>query len=88
MLPTKFQFISAERFQRRRLKCEKLTDDGRQKLTLSLEKSAKKCLIKSEMVPCLTLQNSLLSTNYLTQSELVLSSTLHTKKCIYCPQNA
>ena len=29
MLPTKFQFILAEGFQRR-LKCEKLTDDGRQ----------------------------------------------------------
>jgi hypothetical protein len=30
MLPTKFQFILAEGSQRRRLKCEKLTDDGRQ----------------------------------------------------------
>ena len=29
MLPTKFQFILAEGFQRRRLRCEKLTDDGR-----------------------------------------------------------
>ena len=28
MLPTKFHL--AEGFQRRRLKCEKLTDDGRQ----------------------------------------------------------
>jgi hypothetical protein len=27
MLPTKFHFILAEGFQRRRLKCEKLTDD-------------------------------------------------------------
>ena len=26
MLPNKFWFILAERFQRRRLKCEKLTD--------------------------------------------------------------
>jgi hypothetical protein len=31
MLPTKFQFIwLSEGFQRRRLKYEKLTDDGRQ----------------------------------------------------------
>jgi hypothetical protein len=30
MLPTKFQFILAKVFQRRKLKCEKLTDDGRQ----------------------------------------------------------
>ena len=30
MLPTKFQFILAEGFQRGRLKCEKLTDDRRQ----------------------------------------------------------
>ena len=31
MLPTKFQFIwQSEVFQRIRLKCEKLTDDGRQ----------------------------------------------------------
>ena len=30
MLPTKFQFIWLRGFQRRRLKCEKLTDDGRQ----------------------------------------------------------
>jgi hypothetical protein len=45
MLPTKFQFIWPEGFQRRRLKCEKLTDDGRrwrwQKLTLSLARRAK-----------------------------------------------
>jgi hypothetical protein len=34
MLPTKFQ--------RRRLKCEKLTDDGRQKLTLPLARWPKK----------------------------------------------
>jgi hypothetical protein len=27
MLPTKFHFILSEGFQRRRLKCEKLTDD-------------------------------------------------------------
>ena len=44
MLPTKFQFI--EGFQRRRLKCEKLTDDRRdakwwQKLTFSLARWAK-----------------------------------------------
>jgi hypothetical protein len=30
MLPTKFQFILAEGFRRRRLKCEKLADDGLQ----------------------------------------------------------
>jgi hypothetical protein len=32
----------ALRFQRRRLKCEKLTDDGCQKLTLPLARFAKK----------------------------------------------
>jgi hypothetical protein len=31
----------AEGFQRRRLKCEKLTDDGCQKLTLPLARRAK-----------------------------------------------
>jgi hypothetical protein len=30
MLPTKFQFIWLRGFQRKRLKCEKLTDDRRQ----------------------------------------------------------
>jgi hypothetical protein len=30
MFPTKFQFIWLRGFQSRRLKCEKLTDDGRQ----------------------------------------------------------
>jgi hypothetical protein len=30
MLSTKFQFIWLRGFQRRRLKCEKLTDDGGQ----------------------------------------------------------
>ena len=30
MLPTKFQFIWLRGLQRRRIKCEKLTDDGRQ----------------------------------------------------------
>jgi hypothetical protein len=30
MLHTKFQFIWLRGFQRRRLKCEKLTDDGQQ----------------------------------------------------------
>jgi hypothetical protein len=30
MLPTKFSLHLAEGFQRRRLKCEKLTDDRRQ----------------------------------------------------------
>ena len=30
MLPTKFWFIWISVFQRRSLKCEKLTDDGRQ----------------------------------------------------------
>jgi hypothetical protein len=30
MLPTMFHFIWLRGFQRRRLKCEKLTDDGRQ----------------------------------------------------------
>ena len=36
----------AERFQRRRLKCEKLTDDGLQELTLPLARRAKKCQFK------------------------------------------
>jgi hypothetical protein len=30
MLPTKFQFIWLRGFREERLKCEKLTDDGRQ----------------------------------------------------------
>jgi hypothetical protein len=30
MPPTKFQFIWLRGFQRRRLKCEKLSDDGHQ----------------------------------------------------------
>jgi hypothetical protein len=30
MLPTKFQFISLRGFRGEELKCEKLTDDGRQ----------------------------------------------------------
>jgi hypothetical protein len=34
----------ALRFQRRRLKCEKLTDDGCQKLTLPLARWAKQAL--------------------------------------------
>jgi hypothetical protein len=33
MLSTKFQFIWLRGFQRRRLKYEKLTDDGRQVMT-------------------------------------------------------
>jgi hypothetical protein len=42
MLPTKFQFIWLRVFQRRRLKCEKLTDDGHQvmdKKSLSVKSS-------------------------------------------------
>ena len=31
MLPTKFRFIGTKWFQRRRFKCEKLTDKGRPK---------------------------------------------------------
>ena len=46
MLPTKFQFNLVEGFQRRRLKFEKLTDDGRR--TLSDGKSSH-CLWQGEL---------------------------------------
>ena len=46
MLPTKFHFHLAERFQRRRLKCEKLTEDRR--WTPSDGKSSH-CLWQSEL---------------------------------------
>jgi hypothetical protein len=35
MLPNKFRFYLAKRFQRRRLKWENLTDDGRQVMAKS-----------------------------------------------------
>jgi hypothetical protein len=54
MLPSKFQFILAEGFRRRRLKCEKLADDGCQVMAKALvafgKVSYKLCMIKAEYI--------------------------------------
>ena len=71
MLPTKFQFNLVEGFQRRRLKFEKLTDDGRR--TLSDGKSSH-CLWQGELKRT---NNDLQNT---TQKALISCNTTHTKK--------